>query len=154
MKENEMTAAIATLLLGFVVGYLGQRSRLCFISGYRDFFLTHDTSLLKGVGGTFIGVLAGYILFSNLGGSIPAFPLFLQTGVLPTPASVWLFTIVSGLGVGIVGALAGGCPFRMHVLAAEGKKTTWVYLLGFYIGLIFYNVATIYLMDILKSILD
>ena len=148
-----MTAAIATLFLGFVVGYLGQRSRLCFISGYRDYFLMRDTTLLKGVGGTFIGALAGYILFGFLGGSVPAFPLFLQPSI-PIPASLWLITIVSGLGVGIVGALAGGCPFRMHVLAAEGKKTYWVYLLGFYIGLIFYNVVTIYLLDMLKSLLN
>ncbi len=148
-----MTAAIATLILGFVVGYLGQRSRLCFISGYRDYFLMHDTTLLKGVGGTFIGVLAGYILFGFFGGSVPAFPLFLQPS-LPTSASVWLITIVSGLGVGIVGALSGGCPYRMHVLATEGKKTYWVYLLGFYAGLIFYNVATVYLVDMLKSVLN
>jgi uncharacterized membrane protein YedE/YeeE len=147
-----MTAAIATLFLGFVVGYLGQRSRLCFISGYRDYILMHDTTLLKGVGGTLIGVLAGYILFGFLGGSIPSFPLFLHPAI-PTPPSVWIITIVSGLGVGIVGALSGGCPFRMHVLAAEGKKTYWVYLLGFYVGLIFYNLATIYLVDMIKSII-
>lgn len=147
-----MTAAIATLILGFVIGYLGQRSRLCFVSGYRDFILTHDATLLKGVGGAFIGALAGFVLFSLLGGSVPAFPMLLQTTIL-TPLSVWLITIVSGLGVGIVGALSGGCPYRMHVLAAEGKKTYWVYLLGFYAGLVFYNLATIHFMDMLRTIL-
>jgi uncharacterized membrane protein YedE/YeeE len=147
-----MTAAIATLILGFVLGYLGQRSRLCFISGYRDYILMRDTTLLRGVGGALIGVIAGYLLFGYLGGSIPAFPLFLYP-TLPTPTSVWLITIVSGLGVGFVGALSGGCPFRMHVLAAEGKKTYWVYLFGFYLGLIFYNLFTVYFMDFLQTVL-
>ncbi len=143
-----MIASIATLILGFVIGYLGQRSRLCFVSGYRDYMLTHDTTLLKGVGGAFIGALGGFILFSLLGSSILGFPMVLQTSMLTRSALI--ITIVSALGVGIVGALSGGCPYRMHVLAAEGKKTYWVYLLGFYAGLIFYNVATVHFMNMIK----
>ena len=146
-----MIASIATLILGFIIGYLGQRSRLCFVSGYRDFILTHDTTLLKGVAGAFIGALGGFILFSLLGSGIIAFPMILQTSVLPRSALI--ITIVAGLGVGIVGSLAGGCPYRMHVLAAEGKKTYWVYLLGFYAGLIFYNVATVHFMNMIKIVL-
>jgi uncharacterized membrane protein YedE/YeeE len=147
-----MIAAIATLVLGFIIGYLGQRSRLCFVSGYRDFILTHDTTLLKGVGGAFIGALGGFVLFSILGGSVPGFPMILQTSIVSSH-SAWIVTIVSGLGVGIVGALAGGCPYRMHVLAAEGKKTYWVYLSGFYVGLIFYNLVTVHFMEMLRSLL-
>jgi uncharacterized protein len=146
-----MIASIATLILGFVIGYLGQRSRLCFVSGYRDFMLTHDTTLLKGVGGAFIGALGGFILFSLLGSSILGFPMVLKTSMLTSSALI--ITIVSALGVGIVGALSGGCPYRMHVLAAEGKKTYWVYLLGFYAGLIFYNVATVHFMNMIKTVL-
>jgi uncharacterized protein len=146
-----MIASIATLLLGFIIGYLGQRSRLCFVSGYRDFILTHDTTLLKGVAGAFIGALGGFIVFSFLGSSILGFPMLLQTSVLTR--STLVISIVAGLGVGIVGALSGGCPYRMHVLAAEGKKTYWVYLLGFYAGLIFYNLATVHFMDMVKTFL-
>jgi uncharacterized membrane protein YedE/YeeE len=146
-----MIASIATLILGFVIGYLGQRSRLCFVSGYRDFMLTHDTTLLKGVGGAFIGALGGFVLFSLLGSGILGFPMVLQTSMLTRSALI--ITIVSALGVGIVGALSGGCPYRMHVLAAEGKKTYWVYLLGFYAGLVFYNVATVHFMDMIKTVL-
>ncbi|MGZ6347182.1 MAG: YeeE/YedE thiosulfate transporter family protein [Anaerolineales bacterium] len=146
-----MIASIATLILGFVIGYLGQRSRLCFVSGYRDFMLTHDTTLLKGVLGAFIGALGGFILFSLLGSSILGFPMILQTSMLTRSALI--ITIVAGLGVGVVGALSGGCPYRMHVLAAEGKKTYWVYLLGFYAGLIFYNVATVHFMNMIKTVL-
>ena len=147
-----MTAAIATLVLGFAIGYLGQRSRLCFISGYRDLILTRDTSLLKGVGGAFAGALIGFVLASLLGGAVPGFPMIFRTATV-TFHSAWVITIVAGLGVGIVGAISGGCPYRMHVLAAEGKQTYWVYLLGFYVGLVFYDVATVRLMDWLAIVL-
>jgi len=93
-----MIAAIATLVLGFVIGYLGQRSRLCFVSGYRDFILTRNTALLKGVVGAFLGALGGYILFSHLGGSIPEFPMFLNVGI-GTFSSEWLIMLIGGLGV-------------------------------------------------------
>ncbi|MGA2503100.1 MAG: YeeE/YedE thiosulfate transporter family protein [Anaerolineales bacterium] len=146
-----MTASIATLVLGFIIGYLGQRSRLCFVSGYRDFILTHDTTLLKGVAGAFIGALGGFIIFGLLGSGIIGFPMIQQTSILTRSALI--ITIVAGLGVGIVGALSGGCPYRMHVLAAEGKKTYWVYLLGFYAGLIFYNLGTVHFVDMLKTVL-
>ncbi len=145
-----MIAALATLVLGFGIGYLGQRSRLCFISGYRDFFLTRDITLLKGVAGAFLGALGGFILFHFLKGSVPAFPLFLSQSLPDFNLGLGI-TILAGLAVGVVGALAGGCPFRMHVLAAEGRKTYWYYLLGFYVGLIFYNLVTVRILDLIRK---
>ncbi len=145
-----MIAALATLVLGFGIGYLGQRSRLCFISGYRDFFLTRDSTLLKGVAGAFLGALGGFILFHFLKGSVPAFPLFLSQSLPDFNLGLGI-TILAGLAVGVVGALAGGCPFRMHVLAAEGRKTYWYYLLGFYVGLIFYNLVTARILDLIRK---
>jgi uncharacterized protein len=136
-----MEVAIASLVLGLIIGYLGQRTRLCYIAGYRDFLMTRDTTLLKGVIGTVVGAVGGFALFNSLGGNVPAFPMLAMTSVLASK-STWLWTIVGGLGVGIVGVLSGGCPFRMHVLACEGKKTYWAYLLGFYVGLIFFNLVT------------
>jgi len=136
-----MIVPIASLVLGFIIGYLGQRSRLCFISGYRDFFLMRNTVLLKGIAGAFIGAVFGYAVFNVLGGNVPAFPMVLNTPDWGS-RSTWLWTIVGGLGVGIVGVFSGGCPFRMHVQAFEGKKTYWNYLVGFYVGLIFYIIVT------------
>jgi uncharacterized membrane protein YedE/YeeE len=137
-----MTVAIASLVLGFIIGYLGQRTRLCLIAGYRDFMIARDTTLLKGVLGVFVGALGAFILFSRLGGDVPDFPLFSSAAVLAAK-STWFWMIVGGLGVGIVGLLSGGCPFRMHVLACEGRQTYWVYLLGFYVGMIFYDLVTV-----------
>jgi uncharacterized membrane protein YedE/YeeE len=77
--------------------------------------------------------LAGYVVFHQFGGAVPKFPL-LYSGL-----HSWLRVMVGGVGIGFVGAILGGCPFRMHVLAAEGKKTYWFYLLGFYAALILFT---------------
>jgi uncharacterized protein len=137
-----MTLGLATLVLGLLIGYLGQRSRLCFISGYRDLLLMRDRHLLKGVFGTLLGALIGYALFQRIGGAVPLFPLLrhsdLSSSIKLTPI------VIGGLGMGFVGALAGGCPFRMHVLAAEGKRTYWFYLMGFYLGLVLFEIVPLH----------
>lgn len=40
---------LVTLFMGLIIGFLAQRSRMCFIAGFRDFFLIRDTELLKGI---------------------------------------------------------------------------------------------------------
>ena len=42
-----LAAAVSTLLMGLVVGYLGQRSRTYFIGGIRNFILIRDRHLLR-----------------------------------------------------------------------------------------------------------
>ena len=41
-----LTTAIG--VMGFVVGYLAQRSRMCFVAGFRDYLLVRDRELLLG----------------------------------------------------------------------------------------------------------
>ena len=136
-----MIAGIATLLLGFLIGFLGQRSRLCFVAGYRDYLVMRDTELLKGVLGALLGAVLGYTLFGWLGGFVPLFPLLFQSPRTSMPL-MWIAAVVGGLGVGFFGGLAGACPLRMHVLAAEGKLTSCYYLGGFYTGMVFFNILT------------
>lgn len=136
-----MTVALASLVFGFVIGYLGQRSRMCYIAGYRDYFLVRDTYILKGVAGTFLGAIGGFTLFHFLGGQVPGFPMLLHTPGMGL-RSAWLFAAVGGLGLGFFGVLSGGCPYRLHVMAFEGKKTYWAYLLGFYAGLVYFDMVT------------
>ena len=134
-----MVAMLATLALGFVIGFLGQRSRLCFVAGYRDVVLMKDTTLLRGVIGAFLGAVLGYTIFGFLGGFVPLFPILFQSP-RTSMLTMWIATVVGGLGVGFFGGLAGACPFRMHVLAAEGKGTSLFYLAGFYVGIVFFNI--------------
>jgi len=49
-------------------------------------------------------------------------------------AIVLLLTVAGGFVVGYFSILANGCPFRQHVLAAQGTISTMTYLVGFFIG--------------------
>jgi hypothetical protein len=128
-----MTAAVATLIIGGILGYLGQRSRMCFVGGLRDFILVRDTYLLRG--------LIAFGLTAWL-----AFPLAgLVVGARPGPFGVSdaitvALTILGGLGVGFFSTLANGCPLRQHVLAAQGVKSSIAYLAGFFAGAVIFHV--------------
>ena len=130
-----MIVAIGTLVAGFVFGYLGQRSRLCFIGGIRDFIVVRDTYLLKGV--------IAFAITAWL-----AFPLAaLLTGVAPvtdrmSDATGLLLAIGGGLGVGFFSTLANGCPFRQHVLAAQGTRSSIAYVIGFLAGAVVFHAWT------------
>ena len=151
-------AAVVTLALGVIVGYLGQRSRFCFIGGVRDYFLVKDKHLIKGLFGFFIGALISFAIFSAIGGSVPNFPWFLSKGIVPiagdpltttAPLPHLVVAIAGGLGIGFFAVFAGGCPFRQHIMAAEGSKSAMAYLAGFYLGAV---IFTLYVAPMIRSI--
>ena len=125
-------AAVASLVVGLVIGFVGQRSRMCFIGGIRDWILVRDTFLLKGL--IAFGLVA-WVLF----------PLFAAAGGAAVPEfgrpalRALLLTVAGGFGVGYVSVLANGCPFRQHVLASQGTGGSMVYLGGFYAGAIVFH---------------
>jgi uncharacterized membrane protein YedE/YeeE len=54
----------ATLAIGILLGYVGQRSRMCFVAGFRDFLLVRDTELLRGLLAFFV---TAWLAFSIAG---------------------------------------------------------------------------------------
>jgi hypothetical protein len=130
-----MTAAVATLTIGVVLGYLGQRSRMCFIGGIRDFILVRDVYLLKGL---IVFGLTAWVAFPVMGlvaGGHPG-----STGALD--ALTVALTVAGGFGVGFLSTLANGCPFRQHVLAAQGVRSSMAYLAGFLGGAVIFHAWT------------
>jgi uncharacterized membrane protein YedE/YeeE len=128
-----MTAAMVTLLAGGVLGYLAQRSRMCFVGGIRDFLLIRDTYLLRGL---IAFGLTAWIAF-------PLAALVLHSPIGPFTAAdavTVALTIVGGFGVGFFSTLANGCPLRQHVLAAQGVKSSIAYLAGFFAGALVFHV--------------
>src|SRR5438876_7212099 len=128
-----MTAAVVTLLIGGIVGYLAQRSRMCFVGGIRDFVLIRDTYLLRGL---IAFGLTAWIAF-------PLASLVLHSRIGPFAAADTItiaLTIAGGLGVGFFSTLANGCPLRQHVLAAQGAKSSIAYLAGFFVGAVVFHV--------------
>jgi uncharacterized membrane protein YedE/YeeE len=132
LEGHAMTAAIATLVIGVLIGYLGQRSRMCFVGGIRDFILVRDAYLLKGLIAFGLTAWIAFPLVGLVAGSRPG----------PYSASDWatiLLTVLGGFGVGYFSTLANGCPFRQHVLAAQGITSSITYLAGFCLGAVIFH---------------
>ena len=142
-----MIAVAATLIVGFIAGYLVQRSRFCSIGGFRDYILARDTYLLKGYGGLLVGGAFGFILFKAAGGQISTFPL----GMDFPPVAPFIAMVVGAIGLGFFSVLAGGCPTRQHVMAAEGKESAVFYLIGLYGGILYFFLVTSKYLNILGS---
>lgn len=140
-----MVAVTATLVIGIVIGYLGQRSRFCSIGGFRDYFLARDTYLLKGYLGLIVGGAVGFLGFKLMGGAVSNFPLGMD---LP-PIAPFIAMIVGAIGLGFFSVMGGGCPTRQHVLAAEGKESAVFYLIGFYVGIVYFYLTVSQFLDLL-----
>jgi uncharacterized membrane protein YedE/YeeE len=134
----------ATLLIGFIAGYLGQRSRMCFVGGIRDLYLIKSTHLFKGLIGFILAAFIGYYLFNNG----VDFPWFVTKGGLTAIAGApceegfpaLIIAIVGGLGIGFFAVLSGGCPFRNTVMTAEGNIKALAYVIGFFVGAVIFHL--------------
>jgi len=133
MEGRTMIAAIATLVAGVVLGYLGQRSRMCFIGGIRDFMLVRDGYLLRGLAAFGLTAWLAFPLMTAIGGA--GVGPFGMPDVLTA-----ILTTCGALGVGYVSTLANGCPFRQHVLAAQGVVSSATYVAGFFAGAVIFHV--------------
>jgi uncharacterized membrane protein YedE/YeeE len=145
---DRMIPSLATLGIGLLIGYLGQRSRFCTISGIRDYIMLKDSFRFKGLVGLIIGGTIGFFVFHLAGGAINNYPLggdIISSGIL-------IATVIGGIGLGFFSVFAEGCPFRQHVMAAEGKQSAWLYLAGFYVGIIYFNIVTVKWLELLLGV--
>jgi len=140
-----MIPVATTLIVGVLIGYLGQRSRFCIISGIRDAYLVRNFYRIKGLLGLIIGAVLGFTAFKFMGGDVPNFPAPIQI----ESAGYLIASIIGGLGLGFFSVLAEGCPFRQHVMAAEGRQSAMFYLAGFYLGIVYFSMVTIKFLELL-----
>jgi uncharacterized membrane protein YedE/YeeE len=144
---------IGTLIVGFIAGFLGQRSRMCFVGGIRDLYLIKSTYLFKGLIAFLIAAFIGYIIFNN---NIP-FPWFFEKGAMSAIPGApcilgfagYILAIIGGLGIGFFAVLSGGCPFRNTVMTAEGNKLALLYVIGFFVVAIFHLFVFGFIQDLL-----
>ena len=145
-----MIVSLATLVVGLLIGYFGQKSTFCTISGIRDFFLLKDTYRLKGLLGIIAGGVIGYTAFKLMGGYVPSFPLGTGYPVGRSPD----FRHHRRSGNRVLVSLAEGCPFRQHVMAAEGRDSAMFYLFGFYVGIAYFFMVSIRWLELLLQVLS
>jgi len=142
-----MIAVLATLAAGFIIGYLGQRSRFCIVSGIRDGIVIRNFYRIKGFIGILVGAFVAFWVFKTIGDNMDNF----LVPVYSEAAGYWVASIIGGLGIGFFSVLAEGCPFRQHVMAAEGKKSAMFYLLGFYVGIFYFYLVTFRLLTMMVT---
>lgn len=140
---------LVTLLLGLLIGWLGQRSGFCSIGGFRDFIMFKHTRLLYGYIALIVGAFIGFLVFSLI--TPAAFENFfwlLHKGLMPVPgapanltvAAYIALAIVGGIAVGLIGVLLGGCPLRQVVMTSEGNIKSLVFVVGMCIGSVVYTM--------------
>jgi hypothetical protein len=132
-----MTVSLVSLGVGLIVGYLGQRSRMCTIGGLRDFVLVRDTGLLKGVGAMLLASWVAFGVLHAIAGS--DLNRLVAAGTTPSGIGAVVAILAGGLALGFFATLSGACPLRQHVLAGQGRVGAWSFLAGFYLAGIVYT---------------
>jgi hypothetical protein len=130
--------SFASLGVGLVVGYLGQRSRMCTIGGLRDFVLVRDTGLLRGVVAMLVTSWVAFAVVRVIVGSDVGKSL-IAAGTTPSGLRACVAIGLGGLLLGLVATLSGACPLRQHVLAGQGRVGAWWFLAGFYLAAVVYT---------------
>ncbi|MBQ9992202.1 MAG: hypothetical protein IJP33_02095 [Firmicutes bacterium] len=68
--------SLISLCAGMLIGMFAQRSRMCFIGGWRDFFLIRDTYLLKGFFAFLITAVIVFFVFFSADYYLANYPWF------------------------------------------------------------------------------
>jgi hypothetical protein len=130
--------SLASLGLGIVVGYLGQRSRMCSIGGLRDFVLVRDTGLLKGALALLVTAWVSFSIVRLVSTSDVSHGL-IAAGTTPSGLRAVVAIAVGAMLLGFFATLSGACPLRQHVLAGQGRVGAWSFLAGFYLAAVVYT---------------
>ena len=110
------------VVLGFAIGFVMHRSRLCFARSFREPFMTGEADMTKAI-----------ILALAIGIPIASF-LFQKNVIDPfsaIPASFWIGSLVGGIIFGIGMIFAGGCASGSLWRMGEGHVKLWVAMFFF-----------------------
>ncbi len=122
------------IVVGLAIGFLAQRTRMCFVGGWRDLFLVKDYYLFSGVIAFFLAAL----ITNYAVGNFAADGLY-HWGFTGQPVAhdnhVWNFLGMSL--VGLAATMLGGCPLRNLILSGEGNTDAAMTVLGYFAGAAF-----------------
>lgn len=122
-----------SLVVGLVVGFLAQRTRICFVGGWRDIIMVRDTYLLGGIIAFFIGALVCNYILGNFSSGLYHWGFINQ----PIAHSNHLWNFFSMLLVGLAATMLGGCPLRQTILSGEGDADAGINVVGLLAGAAF-----------------
>ncbi len=119
-------------VVGIAFGAICQRSRFCFVAGFRDLFLMRQGRMLRGI---IAGLAVATAGFAMVMATIVPNP---GSGVLPSDAHILplgIATVLGGLLFGYGMVIAGGCVSGSLYRMGEGYIGSWVAIGGVLIGL-------------------
>jgi len=114
---------LISLIAGFIISGLAQRSRFCTIGGIRDLILIGDSYLFQGL----VALLVVAFVFNLILGQFHP-----GTSPIAHPYFLWNFGGMFLAGLGLV--LLGGCPFRQMVMLGYGNTDAGITVLGILLG--------------------
>jgi hypothetical protein len=138
--------SMAFLGIGLAVGFLAQRSRMCFVAGLRDWILVRDAELLTGLFSFLVTVWVLTSVLAALGllhQGVPEYGAVRLSEATHARLSsllnnFFLASLTGGFLVGVFSVIAGGCVLRQHVLCVQGDRNALFYLAGFYGAVVVY----------------
>jgi len=114
--------------VGLFVGFLAQRTRMCFVGGWRDLIMVSDTYLFSGIAAFFVGALVTNFALGSVN---------LGFEGQPVAHDNHLWNFLGMLLAGLTATLLGGCPLRQTVLSGEGDTDAGMTVLGLVVGAAF-----------------
>ena len=117
---------------GVAFGAICQRSRFCFVAGFRDLFLMRQGRMLRGI---IAGLAVATVGFAMIMATVVPNP---GSGVLPSDAHILplgIATVLGGLLFGFGMVLSGGCVSGSLYRMGEGYLGSWVAIGGVLLGL-------------------
>ena len=120
--------------VGLLVGFIAQRTRMCFVGGWRDLIMVSDTYLFSGIAAFFIAALVTNYAVGNFAADGMYHWGFANQ---PVAHDNHLWNFMGMLLVGLTATLLGGCPLRQTILSGEGDTDAVVTVLGLLVGAAF-----------------
>jgi uncharacterized membrane protein YedE/YeeE len=120
--DTVLVTRAVIVLLGFLIGFVMHRARLCFARAFREPFMTAEGDMTKAV-----------ILALAIGIPLAAF-LFEKKVIDPyvaIPPTFWIGSLAGGLIFGVGMIFAGGCASGSLWRMGEGHLKLWVAMFFF-----------------------
>ena len=115
--NEKLVARGIVILLGFAIGFIMQRSRLCFARAFREPFMTAEGEMTKAVMlGLALGIPIAALLFQHK----------MIDPYIAIPPRFWLGSLSGGVVFGIGMVFAGGCASGSLWRMGEGHIKLWV----------------------------
>lgn len=115
--DNKLTARALVILAGLGLGFVMQRSRICFARAFREPFMTAEGEMSKAVIlGLSLAIPIAAILFDKK----------IIDPYLAIPPTFWFGSLLGGLLFGIGMVFAGGCASGALWRMGEGHLKLWI----------------------------